>query len=225
MARVDTSAFRPLTFEYEKIHISGGHSTKSLPMISKTVKVPGTAAKGTAAKDKEDDKMTFVKLAVSELWLIASTTGQTKYAGSSFGRTSLLDVLREEIQKHCDHPGSVSDPDPAEGDDYDPMMEVEGDKENPPSASKTKGRGQKRPRYYKNHASKTIVTVDMPVRCPEEDPTGTERRKIKIYVEDRKQIWLDITDVDWAVGYLYVQNHLKGVPLIADDSTGPADAR
>ena len=74
-------------------------------------------------------------------------------------------------------------------------------------------------------ASKTIVTVDMPVRCPEEDPTGTERRKIKIYVEDRKQIWLDITDVDLAVGYLYVQNHLKGVPLIADDSTGPADAR
>ena len=100
MARVDTSAFRPLTFEYEKIHISGGHSTKSLPMISKTVKVHGTAAKGTAAKDTEVEKMTFVKLAVSELWLIASTTGQTKYAGSSFGRTSLLDVLRDEIQKH-----------------------------------------------------------------------------------------------------------------------------
>ena len=98
-------------------------------------------------------------------------------------------------------------------------------KEGPPSASKTKGRGQKRPRYYKNHASKTIVTVDMPVRCPEEDPTGTERRKIKMYVEDRKSIWLHIKDVEWAVRYLYVQNQLKGVPLIADDSTGPADAR
>ena len=143
-----------------------------------------------------------MKLAVSEMWLIASTTGQTKYAGSSFGRTSLLDVLREEIQKHCDHPGSVDEPGPEAGDDYDPMMEVEGDKEDPPSASKTKGRGQKRARYYKNHNAKTIVSLDMPVRCPEEDPTGTERRKIKIYVEDRKQIWLDITDVDWAVGFL-----------------------
>ena len=170
-------------------------------------------------------KSTFVKLATSELWLIQSTTGQAKYAGSSFGRTSLLDVLREEMQKHCDHPGSVDEPGPEAGDDYDPMMEVEGDKEDPPSASKSKSRGQKRCRYYTNPGAKTIVTLDMPERCPEEDPTGTERRKIKIYVEDRKQIWLDITDVDLAVGYLYVQNHLKGVPLIADDSTGPADAR
>ena len=35
-------------------------------------------------------------------------------------------------------------------------------------------------------------------------------------------IWLHIDDVEWAIKYFYVQNHLKGVPLVADDSTGPA---
>ena len=212
MPQADTSKFKPLTFEFGKIHMSGGYSTKSYPMISKTITAPN------------GDNITFVKLAVSEPWLIASTTGHSKYAGSSFGRTSLLDVLREEIQTHCDNPGSVSDPDLAEGDDYDPMTEVDGDKENTPNARKIKGRGQKRLRYYTNRVANKIVSLDMPVRCPEEDPTGTERRNIRIYIEDRRQIWLDLADVEWAVRYLYIQNHLKGVPLIADDSTGPGDA-
>ena len=88
-------------------------------------------------------------------------------------------------------------------------------------ASKRAG-GQKRQRYYKNHRTKTIVRLEMHVRCPEEDPTCTEMRKIRVYIEDRKQIWLDIADVEWAVRCLYIQNHLKGVPLIPDDSVGPA---
>ena len=91
----------------------------------------------------------------------------------------------------------------------------------PPSASKTKGRGQKRTRYYKNPRKKTILTVEKPVRCPQEDPACTDMRRIRLYVEDRKQIWLDLADVEWAVRYLFVQNHLKGVPLIPDDSVGP----
>ena len=28
-------------------------------------------------------------------------------------------------------------------------------------------------------------------------------------------------DVEWAVTYMYVQNHLKGVALVADDDAGP----
>ena len=62
----------------------------------------------------------------------------------------------------------------------------------------------------------------MPARCPEDAPNCTEVRNIRLYIEDRVQVWLDLTDVEWAVRFLYVQNLLKGVPLIPEDSTGPA---
>ena len=63
--------------------------------------------------------------------------------------------------------------------------------------------------------------MSMPVRCPEEDPNCKEVRNIRLYIEDRVQIWLDLADVDWAVRFLYVQNLLKGVALIHEDSPGP----
>ncbi len=80
--------------------------------------------------------------------------------------------------------------------------------------------GGKRTRYYKNHASKTVVMVDMPVRCPEEDASCTDMRTVTLYIADRKSIWVALSDVEWAIKYLFVQNYLKGVPLIPDDDVG-----
>ena len=180
-------------------------------MTSKTVTGP------------DQKNITFVKMAVSETWLIMATTGQAKHTASSFGRTSLLEDLRLEIQKLCD--GEESSYSPAkskESEDYDPMAEVDQDDQHPQNTTKTRGRGQKRARYYKNHVSKQVVTLSMPARCPEEDPNCTKVRNIRLYIEDRVQVWLDLADVEWAVKFLYVQNLLKGVPLIPEDSTGPA---
>ena len=80
--------------------------------------------------------------------------------------------------------------------------------------------GGKRTRYYKNHVSKTVVMVDMPVRCPEEDASCTDMRTVTLYIADRKSIWVALSDVEWAIKYLFVQNYLKGVPLIPDDDVG-----
>ena len=63
----------------------------------------------------------------------------------------------------------------------------------------------------------------VPVRCPEDDPDCTEVRHLKLDVAERTMVWLHADDVEWAVRYLYVQNHLKGVPLVPDDSAGPGD--
>ena len=104
------------------------------------------------------------------------------------------------------------------------MAEVEQVDEDVQKNAKTRGRGQKRTRYYKNLVTKKVVSLDMPVRCREEDPNCTEVRKIRVYIEDRKQIWLDLADAEWAARYPYVQNLLKGVPLIPEDSTGPGPA-
>ena len=128
-----------------------------------------------------------------------------------------------EIQKLCD--GEESSPSPAkskEGEDYDPMAEVEQVDQDVQNTPKTRGRRQMRTRYHRNHVSKQVVTLSMPARCPEEAPNCTEVRKIRLYIEDQVQVWLDLADVEWAVRFLYVQNLLKGVPLIPEDSTGPA---
>ena len=184
---------------------------RSRPLSSKTI----------TASEQEDIR--FVKIAVSETWLIMATTGQAKHTASSFGRTSLLEDLRLEIQKLCD--GEESSFSPAkskESEYYDPMAEVEQDDRDVQNTRKTRGRGLKRTRYYKNHVSKQVVTLSMPARCPEEDPNCKEVRNIRLYIEDRQHMWLDLADVEWAARFLYVQILLKGVPLIPEDSTGPA---
>ena len=38
-----------------------------------------------------------------------------------------------------------------------------------------------------------------PVECPEEEPNWQDFRKIRLYIVDRKTIWLHIDDVEWAV--------------------------
>ena len=216
MAKVDMSHFAPLKCDFGKIHISGGQTSKGLPAMSKQVASPS------------GESITFVKLASSEMWLLKSTTGCSTYHASAFGRTSLLDDLRLTVQKHCDGEVDLTEghdvPQDNHAADYDPMAEVEADSAVADPNTRTVGRGVKRTRYYKNHRHKTIVTFPMPVRCPEEDPDCTEMRKIRMYVEDRKQLWLDLADVDWALRYLYVQNFLKGVPLVSDDSRGPSSS-
>ena len=78
-----------------------------------------------------------------------------------------------------------------------------------------------RKRYAKNKAKTKIVYAKVRELTPEEDPNGTEKRRICLFIDDRKTIWLDIEDVPWAIRFLYVQNMLKGVPLVQDESTGP----
>ena len=214
MANVGMNQFRPLKFDFGRIHISGGLSPKALPAVSRQMTTPSGEA------------ITFVKLASTEHWLLAATTGCVRYSASSFGRTSLLNELRTEVQHQCDGVGNASEDAPPEPDDnddaYDPMAEVEADSAVAEAGvARTVGRGLKRKYYYKTHKRHTVVRLNMPVRCKEEDRDCTEMRNIRIYIEDRKQLWLDLADVDWCVRYLYTQNHLKGVPLVSDDSTGP----
>ena len=129
-----------------------------------------------------------------------------------------MDSLREECKKLCDGEESSARDISRESEDYDPMAEVEQVDAEVHSPSKTRGRGQKRVRYYKNHASNTAATLNVPERCPEQDPNCTAFRKVRLYITDRRSLWLDLADVEWAVRYLYVQNLLKGVPLIPEDS-------
>ena len=70
--------FKPMKFVFGQVHISGGHSSKATPACVMSV---DDESRGT--------NITFVKIANTEPWLVAATTGSTKAVGSSFGRTTL----------------------------------------------------------------------------------------------------------------------------------------
>ena len=204
--------FKPMKFVFGQVHISGGHSSKATPACVMSVD-----------DESRGNNITFVKLANTEPWLLAATTGSIKAVGSSFGRTTLLERLREQLGQFCDGETPLA----PIADQMDEVCQNEAS-----SPHGTKRQGQKRMRYYTNHARGTVQTVSMPARCPEEDPGCTDVRTVRLYVQDRKTIWLHIDDVGWAVlhiddvgravRFLFMQSHLKGVPLVHDDSTGPA---
>ena len=85
-------------------------------------------------------------------------------------------------------------------------------------------RGVRRLRYYKTNNKGKVVTVSLPARCAEEDEHCQDVRDVKLFIADRKSVWVSLGDVSWVVRILYVQNHLKGVPLIPADSAGPGGA-
>ena len=145
--------------------------------------------------------------------------------GAALGRTLLLDLLRTCIRRKADGVDDLEDAKPIEAadDEYDPMNDIG-------SASATNMLCQAtlletdvrgRTRYYKNRAKNCIVTVNVASRCPEVDPKCTQMRPLKLFITDRKTVWLSIDDVPWAVRYLYDQQHLKGVSLVAPDDAGP----
>ena len=210
MGKKDLAAFRPVKLEYGKIHVSGGYVTRPMPVKSKTIDTADGQAK------------TFVKLASTESWLVTATTGASIRNGTSFTRTTLLEDLRDNISQLCD--GSLS---PGDGpDDSDPMMELvegSGASSDATAAGKhaSKYAKSQRWRYRANAAKHCVSSFDVPYTCPEVDPIGTKKRTVTVYVHDRKQIWLSIDDIAWAVEYLYTQNRLKGIPVVADDDAGP----
>ena len=214
MPQLDLSGFRTVAFDYGKIHFRGGALAKATPVASKAIALT------------ENRNITFVKMSVRDQWLVAAVTGEKKYGGA-FARTSLLDDLRLKIIQYCngelDSGSDATGGDNTQDADYDPMSEVANEAD--PSCPLIVLRGVKRLRYKKNAALKKCVSFDMPLRCPEEDPNCTETKRIMLFIEDRKQVWLALEDVSWAVQYLYTQAHLRGVPLIDDHCPGPRSLR
>ena len=201
--------FRPAKFELSNVHFCGGLLKKPMSLTTKKI------------IDRNGEKI-FVKMTASDPWLISTVTGQK--ADSSLGwnsrsrglgRTTLLAMLRS-----CVAQAYNGELDEIEVDEYDPMQEIEVDDG---THSRSRGvEGRARLRYPKqNKANNRWVTVIVPAVSPEEDPMSTSTRTIQLYVVDRKQVWLDLDDVEWALRFLHMQFVLRGVPVVSPDDTGP----
>ena len=160
----------------------------------------------------------FVKMGASESWLVGAATGQKVHG--MLCRTTLLTTLHEFVEKACNGELDTKAAAEEDGDEYDPMQEFEVD-DGTHSLSRGGGDPSKRTRYQHNKAKNRLVTVTVPAVSPEEDPKSTSTRIIQLYVVDRKQLWLDLDDVEWAVRFLYMQFSLKGVPVVSPDDAGP----
>ena len=200
--------FRPGKFEHSKVHYCGGLLKKPMPLNTKKVPV-------------HDGEKIFVKMSASEPWLIGAVTGTRTHG--LLGRTTLLTTLHEFVEKACNGELDTRAAEEEGGDEYDPMEEIEVDDDDNP---RSRGVGyidpnSKRARYQKNKAKNRLLTVTVPAVAPEQDPMSTSTRTIKLYVVDRKQVWLDLDDVEWALRVLYMQFVLKGVPVVSPDDAGP----
>ena len=132
-----------------------------------------------------------------------------------------MDVLRERVERACNGEECTTEGDEAAAEaEHDPMDDIDCEKQGGETA--TRGRGDKRARYYKNHAKNHVLNLDIPSLPPEVVRDCREKRSIQLWIVDRRQVWLRISDVPWAVKYLYIQSLLKGVPLIAPESEGPS---
>ena len=198
-------AFRPGKFEFSKVHFKGGLLKKCMPLTTKKVTV-------------HNGEKIFVKMSASEPWLIGAVTGQKTHG--LLVRTRLLTTLRTYVEQACNGELDTRAAEEQGGDEYDPMQEIEVD-DGTHSRSRGGGDPSKRTRYNQNKAKNRLVTVTVPAVSPEEDPMSTSTRNVQLYVVDRKQLWLDLDDVEWAVRFLYMQFSLKGVPVVSPDDTGP----
>ena len=199
-------AFRPGKFEFSKVHYCGGLLKKPMPLTTKKVTV-------------HNGEKIFVKMSASEPWLIGAVTGQKTHG--LLGRTRLLTTLHSFVEQASNGELDTRAAEEEGGDEYDPMQEIEVDDGTHPRARGGGYSDSKRARYQNNKAKNRLVTVTAPAVSPEEDPMSTSTRTIQLYVVDRKQVWLDIDDVEWALRFLYMQFALKGVPVVSPDDTGP----
>ena len=132
----------------------------------------------------------FVKLGVTEAWLLHFTTGMKRHAHGAFGRTSLLEGLRDTVAKYFDGEAACSSAvaEQDHSEDHNPMLDVDQDADDVESSpGKIKSQGGKRMRYFRNLARNSIVIADVLVRCTEENPECTEVRPIRLYIADPKR--------------------------------------
>jgi hypothetical protein len=199
---VDLSGFRAMEFQFDRVHTTGGLLKTPMPMQSRKVA----------------DKGLFVKICRREPWLGTATTGQKYPKNNIYGQHCLLDVLREHVQEACDGRVALKGAD-EQKDEHDPMDDVDCPQDYANGDGDRHGGGAKRAR--KNSAKHRFLELDLAMHPPEIVRNSSVKKSILLFIVDRRQIWLRLSDVAWAVKYLYIQSLMKGVPMVADDSHGP----
>ena len=215
MAGVDMNKCKPAAFQEAIILCKVGLMDKFEPL--QTTRPPNAPSSEI-----------YVNMSLKPGWLVKAVTGYYNPGHGSIYRTTLLKDLRLIVQRAVEGDMPLQDASAvAEEDDNqedDPMDEIE--LETPTKLNRCKRRrvdnSSKQRRQFIANKHK-VVETEFPQVPPEVDPHCEANRKVRLYIADRKQVYLHQQDVDWAVKYMYAQNMLKGVGFVPGDSAGPSD--
>ena len=195
------TTFVPMTFSAGSITVGGGYSVKE------------RAASVHMVDDGVGNNAVFVKISKQADWLVSAAWGEcsTRHRTHGFDEDNLLESLRDKVKQYSDGELSADPVDP--NADFDPMDAIgtePSSSDTSPSKTKHRGGGRgggTRVRYYKNHARGKVVHVDMPASGHAPDQISPEVRQIRLFIMDRKTIWLHQDDVEWVVRILANQAH------------------
>ena len=217
---VDMARCKPAAFQECSLLCKVGLMDKPLPL--ETIKPPN------AAKSE-----IYVKMQLRSAWLLKAVTGYMNPNQGSIYRTTLIRDLRDIVERTCNGEIPCEDESAVAGEnddeeENDPMNQIDPGVavETPTKTNRCKrkrGENSSKQPTRRHTAKNKIVVTELPLVPPEVDPNTEAHRKVRLYIVDRRQVYLHMQDVDWAVKYLYAQNLLKGVEHVPGDSAGPGN--
>ena len=196
-----TVGWQPLTVKHDRALVAGG---KNKSFISTAVR--------RATVDNEEK--TFLRISHKEPWLVAGVSGYKQCKGGLSRRTSLIDELKQELVNQCGirptTPAGSNEAVTASRDTIEDMYDDEGllpasTEDRPSFVVGVRGGVTMRKRYYTNHCKGRVIKIAMSATAPKKDPHPPAKRIVSIFCEDRKQLWLNADDADWAMRYIQDQ--------------------
>lgn len=66
----------------------------------------------------------------------------------------------------------------------------------------------------------TVALMTVAEQCPERYPDNRAQREINLWVKTKRQVWLGLEHLSWAVAYMHDQHVLGGIPVNPSDKFG-----
>ena len=194
--------------------IKGGLLKKPMSIRSMTVHVDGTS-------------MEFAHLTTKQDWLCKAVAGEC-VSRRPLVRVKLLKSLTKKLFEVTT--GSAVEVDAEAPATDDPMNALGWNEDSDDSTvmedrsvvTEDQKRKKKAPRTTQR--KNCVIRFEVPERCPEKFPGDKTVRQIRCFVKSKREIWLGIEDLPWAIQYMHDQFRLGGVPVGESPSSSSTPA-
>ena len=70
----------------------------------------------------------------------------------------------------------------------------------------------------------TVAYITVPEKCKERFPESTSTRDVALWIKDKREIWLQVEHIPWAIQYMHDQFRLGGVAVLSDAVASPGSS-